>query len=63
MEALTYARVQEHLAKLKPDRIAAALDGVAEAAAQTKLPYIAFLTRALTLGLGPWPGTARTQAP
>lgn len=34
MEALTYARVHEHLGKLKLDRMAAILDRVAEDAAK-----------------------------
>lgn len=37
MEALTYARVHEHLGKLKLDRVAAVLDRVAEDAANRVL--------------------------
>jgi DNA replication protein DnaC len=47
MEALVYARVQEHLAKLKLDRMAAVLDRVAEDAATQETPYVAFLERLL----------------
>ena len=47
MEALVYARVQEQLAKLKLDRIAAVLDRVAEEAATQDTAYIAFLERLL----------------
>jgi|SRR6476620_3810953 len=52
MEALTYARVQEHLTKLKLDRIAAVVDHHAEEAAQTELPYIDFLDRLLEEEVG-----------
>lgn len=47
MEALVYARVQEHLAKLKLDRVAAVLDRVADEAATQETPYVAFLERLL----------------
>jgi len=47
MEALTYARAQEHLGKLKLDRVAAVLDRVAEEAVSQELPYVAFLERLL----------------
>ena len=47
MEALVYARVQEQLAKLKLDRVAAVLDRVAEEAATQETPYVAFLDRLL----------------
>src|SRR3972149_4578085 len=47
MEALTYARVQEHLEKLKLIRVAAVLDRVAGEAAQEALPYTEFLSRLL----------------
>ena len=43
MEALTYARVQEHLSKLKLERVAAVLDHLAEDAAKQEMPYIDFL--------------------
>jgi DNA replication protein DnaC len=46
-DALTYARVQDHLAKLKLDRMAAVLDRLAETAAQERWPYIGFLVRLL----------------
>jgi len=47
MEALTYARVQEHLEKLKLIKVAAVLDRVAGEAAQEALPYTEFLSRLL----------------
>lgn len=47
MDALTYARVQEHLARLKLDRMAAVLDRLAEDAAQGDWPYITSLDRLL----------------
>ena len=47
MDALTYARVQEHLGKLKLDRMAAVLDRLAEDAAKDDLPYLTFLDRLL----------------
>lgn len=47
MEALTYARVQEHLGKLKLDRVAAVLDRVAGEAVTQELPYATFLERLL----------------
>ena len=46
-DALTYARVQDHLAKLKLDRMAAVLDRLAEEAATENWPYIGFLDRLL----------------
>ena len=52
MEALTYARVQERLTKLKLDRIAAVVDQHAEQAAQSDLPYIEFLARLLDEEVG-----------
>ena len=47
MEALTYARVHEHLGKLKLERVAAVLDRVAEDAAKGEVPYVEFLDRLL----------------
>jgi DNA replication protein DnaC len=47
MEALTYARVQEHLGKLKLDRVATVLDRVTEDATKQELPYVEFLDRLL----------------
>src|SRR5215216_4454004 len=47
MDALTYARVQEHLGKLKLDRMAAVLDRLAEDAAKDDVPYLTFLDRLL----------------
>ena len=47
MEALTYARVHEHLGKLKLDRVAAVLDRVAEDAAKQEVPYVEFLDKLL----------------
>jgi DNA replication protein DnaC len=47
MEALTYARVQDYLGKLKLDRMAAVLDRLAEEAAKDSLPYLTFLERLL----------------
>jgi DNA replication protein DnaC len=47
MEALTYARVHEHLGKLKLDRVAAVLDRVAEDAAKREVPYVEFLDKLL----------------
>ena len=47
MDAVTYARVQEHLEKLKLERVAAILDATAETAAQQELPYVEFLYRLL----------------
>ena len=46
-DALVYARAQDHLAKLKLDRMAAVLDRLAEDAARDKLSYVAFLDRLL----------------
>ncbi len=46
-DALTYARVLEHLAKLKLDRIAAVVDQLAQEAAAGEWPYLAFLDRLL----------------
>jgi len=47
MEALSYARVHEHLGKLKLARVAAVLDRVAEEAVRQELPYTEFLNRLL----------------
>jgi DNA replication protein DnaC len=47
MDALTYARVQDYLGKLKLDRMATVLDHHAEAAAKDNLPYLTFLDRLL----------------
>ena len=47
MEALVYARVQEQLAKLKLDRMAAVLDRLAADAAKEEWPYVSFLDRLL----------------
>ena len=47
MDALTYARVQDQLGKLKLDRIATVVDRLAEAAAKDNLPYLTFLDRLL----------------
>ncbi len=47
MDALTYARVHDHLAKLKLDRMAAVLDRLAADAAQEDWPYLQFLDRLL----------------
>src|SRR5438132_12178252 len=47
MEALTYARVHEHLGKLKLERVAAVLDRVAEDAAKGEVSYVEFLDRLL----------------
>jgi DNA replication protein DnaC len=47
MDALTYARVQDHLGKLKLDRMAAVLDRLAEDAAKDDLSYLTFLDRLL----------------
>jgi DNA replication protein DnaC len=47
MDALTYARVQDHLGKLKLDRMAAVVDRLAEEAAKDDLPYLTFLDRLL----------------
>jgi DNA replication protein DnaC len=46
-DALTYARVLEHLAKLKLDRIAVVVDQLAEEAAAGEWPYLGFLDRLL----------------
>jgi DNA replication protein DnaC len=46
-DALTYARVQEQLAKLKLDRMAVVLDQLASQAAAEDWPYVAFLDRLL----------------
>jgi DNA replication protein DnaC len=45
MEALSYARVHDHLAKLKLDRMAAVLDRLAADAATEEWPSITFLDR------------------
>lgn len=47
MDALTYARVHDHLAKLKLERMAAVLDRLAADAAQEEWPYVTFLDRLL----------------
>jgi DNA replication protein DnaC len=47
MEALTAARVHEHLAKLKLERVAAVADRLAETAAAEQWPYLQFLGRLL----------------
>src|SRR5215210_9283542 len=47
MDALTYARVHDQLAKLKLDRMAAVLDRLAADAAQEEWPYLQFLDRLL----------------
>jgi DNA replication protein DnaC len=47
MDALTYARVHDHLAKLKLDRMAAVLDRLAADAAREDWPYLQFLDRLL----------------
>lgn len=47
MEAIAYARVHEHLGKLKLNRVASVLDRVAEEAARDELPYTEFLDRLL----------------
>jgi len=47
VEALTYARVHEHLGKLKLERVAAVLDRVAEDAAKGEVPYVEFLDKLL----------------
>lgn len=47
MEAMSYARVHEHLGKLKLVRVAAVLDRVAEEAVRQELPYTEFLNRLL----------------
>ena len=52
MDALTYARVQERLAKLKLARIAAVVDQHAEQAAAGDLPYLEFLDRLLDEEVG-----------
>jgi len=52
MDALTYARVQERLAKLKLARVAAVVDHLAEEAAQEDLPYLTFLDRLLDEEVG-----------
>jgi DNA replication protein DnaC len=52
MDALTYARVQERLAKLKLARVAAVVDHLAEEAAQEDLPYLTFLDRLLEEEVG-----------
>ncbi len=46
-DALTYARVQDQLAKLKLDRMSAVLDRLAELAAAEDWPYLTFLDRLL----------------
>lgn len=46
-DALTYARVQEQLAKLKLERIVAVLDRLAEQAAAESWPYVTFLDHLL----------------
>ena len=46
-DALTYARVQDQLAKLKLDRMATVLDRLAEQAATESWPYITFVDRLL----------------
>lgn len=52
MDALTYARVQERLSKLKLERVAAVVDHLAEEAAQEDLPYLTFLDRLLEEEVG-----------
>jgi len=52
VEALTYARVHEHLGKLKLERVAAVLDRVAEDAAKGEVPYVEFLDKLLERGGG-----------
>jgi DNA replication protein DnaC len=47
MDALTYARVHDQLARLKLDRMAAVLDRLAADAAQEEWPYVTFLDRLL----------------
>jgi DNA replication protein DnaC len=47
MDALTYARVHDHLGRLKLDRMAAVLDRLAADAAQEDWPYLQFLDRLL----------------
>jgi DNA replication protein DnaC len=47
MDALTTARVHEHLGRLKLDRIAAVVDHLAEQAAREQLAYTTFLERLL----------------
>jgi DNA replication protein DnaC len=47
MEALSYARVHEHLARLKLDRMAAIVDQLATDAVQEELSYLGFLDRLL----------------
>ena len=47
MDALTTARVHEHLGRLKLDRIAAVVDHLAEEAAREQLAYTTFLERLL----------------
>lgn len=46
-DVLTYARVQEQLAKLKLERVATVLDQLAEQAAAEDWPYVSFLDRLL----------------